>query len=88
METISFVFEFFLDYIVRRVMAILSSVNELMRDNCGIYQTSHETCVFLIPAESIHCDMVSLDEEAWHFIILFPSYPSSSSPAAAVTKQI
>jgi hypothetical protein len=52
------------------------------------YQTSHETCV-LDSSGSIHCDdVVSLDDEAWHFIILFPSYPSSSSPAAAVTKQI
>jgi hypothetical protein len=45
--------------------------------------------VSLTPAGSIHCDdVVLLDDEAWHFVILFPSHPSSSSPAAAATKQI
>ena len=53
------------------------------------YPTDLMKLVSLFSAGSIHCDVVSLDEEAWHFIILFPSYPSSSSsPAAAVTKQI
>ncbi len=38
------------------------------------YQTHLMELVSLIPAGSIQCDdVVSLDDEAWHFIILFPS---------------
>ena len=50
------------------------------------YQTSHQTSLFSAWSNSLQ--NASLYAEALRFIIPFPSYPSPSSPTAAVTKTI